>query len=117
MLSGVGLAGSGLYGQSLPPEAVGIQAFAKANAPLIIAIGVGAIALGAMLSFWSRQRMMSQMTAGLPAMGASGMPDMSAMMAGMGGMQKEVVKVRCGSCKSLEAEGASFCSKCGTAMA
>lgn len=118
ILSGVGMAGFGYYGSTmtLPAEASAAQAFIVENSKSLIILGVVVIALGAVVSFWARQRMMKQMTAGMPGMGAGGMPDMSAMVAGMGGMQREVVKVRCRSCKSLELEDAAFCSKCGKAM-
>ncbi len=98
---------------------------------IIIAIGVGAIALGAMLSWYSRQRMMKKMTAsmpmgmmgGMPNAGAGGMPGgmppgMAAMMGHAPGTPPApAVKVRCRACSSLEPEAAKFCSSCGKAMA
>jgi hypothetical protein len=119
IISGMGMAGFGYYGSSmdLPPEADAAQAFIVANSKLLIGFGIAAIVLGALVSFWARQRMMKQATAGMPGMGGGGSPDMNAMMAGMGGMQREVVKVRCKSCNSLELEDAAFCSKCGKSMA
>ena len=124
IVGGVGLAGAGMYGQTLPPEVGAVQTFARDNAPWLIALGVAAIALGAMLSFWSRRRMMQQMHSQMGGMGALGgmggagvargaAPDLAGMQAMMG---QQVVKVKCRACSSLQAEGAAFCSSCGASM-
>jgi hypothetical protein len=118
MLSGVGMAGVGFYGQNLPPQAQAAQAFAQQHWQIIIALGVGAVALGAMLNFWASHRMTKQMTAGMGGMGG-GNPMMGMQgMAGFPGMPvaKDVVKVRCRSCGTLQDEAAEFCSKCGKSM-
>lgn len=119
ILGGVGLAGFGYYGSTLPPQAATVQAFVQENSTILIGVGIAAIVLGAVVNLWAKQRMMKQMTAGMRGMGTGGMPDLSAMMAGMGAMggtQREIVKVRCRSCTSLELEDAAFCSKCGKPM-
>ncbi len=120
IFGGVGLAGFGYYESTLPPEAATVRAFVQENSKILIGVGIAAIVLGAVVNFWAKQRMMKQMTAGMPGMGKGGMPDFSAMMGGMGAMggtQREIVKVRCKSCNSLELEEAAFCSKCGKPMA
>lgn len=110
ILSGVGLAGYGFYGNQQATEA---QTFVQEHAKVFIGIGIAAIVLGAILNFWMSRRMMRRMTAGMAGMGGiGGMP----MMPGMGMPPKEVVKVRCKSCGSLQDEGAEFCSKCGKPM-
>ncbi len=127
IIGGAGLAGAGLYGQNLPPEAQQAQAFVRDNAPLLVALGVAAIALGAMLSFWSRRKMMQQMQSSFGGMGGMGglggpggamMPNLAALQ-GMGApvaAAAPVVKVRCRACSALQAEGAAFCSSCGKPM-
>lgn len=141
ILGGVGVGGAGLYGQQLQTDneqVQGAQAFIKDHAALLIGVGMALIVLGAILQFFMMRRMRKQMMGGMGmpgAMGgrmgagmggmpggagaggmggaAGGMPDMSQFMAMQGAA---AVKVRCPNCKSLEAEGAAFCSKCGKPM-
>lgn len=114
MFGGVGMAGFGFYGENLPPEAQGAQAFIQDNTKALIIVGVAAIVLGAVLNWYFRQRMMKQMTAGMPDF--SKMMGMGMPMGGPMAPAQQVVKVRCGSCGTLQAEEAEFCSKCGKGM-
>lgn len=132
LVGGAGLAGAGLYGQSLPPEAESAKAFLRDNATWLIAVGVAVIVLGAVLSFVARARMMKQMQSqmggmmgGMGGMGMGGlgampgrgpMPDLAAMQAMMGQAAQPIVKVKCRACSTLQAEGAAFCSSCGKPM-
>ena len=126
ILAGVGTAGLGVYGNQLPPEAQGAQAFIQDNAKAIIIVGVALVVLGGILNFVMAQRMQKRMmgsmmggAGGMGGMGMSGMPDMQALqrMQGMAGLPGvEVVKVRCNACGKLQLEAARFCADCGKAM-
>lgn len=138
MLSGAGMAGYSIYlDQYAPPgsQAGAFVTYFKDNAKFFLILGAVGVVVGGILNFVMVQRMKKRMMGGM-GMGAmgSGMPVMPGMggLGGMGGMPpnmdlqqmmsqahqvKEVVKVRCRSCNSLETEGAAFCSKCGKPMA
>lgn len=106
IMGGAGVTALGAYGYT-NPDIPGL-AWAQANRALLIAAGVGAIALGGMLSWYGSQRMMRGMTSGMPGMGGM-MPG----AAPMGMPMAPAVKVRCRSCGALEDEAAKFCSQCG----
>lgn len=110
IMGGVGVTALGAYGYS-NPDTPGL-AWAQANRALLIAAGVGAIAFGSMLSWYSSQRMMRRMTSGMPGMGGM-MPG----AAPIGMPMAPAVKVRCRSCQALEDETAKFCSQCGAPTA
>lgn len=140
---GLGMAGLGVYGQQgnqLPPEAQGAQAFIQDHAKEAIILGVALIVIGGILNFVMmhrmQKRMMGSMMGGMGGMagmsgmgGPGGMGGMPPGMAGMPGMHAlpgnaalmganaEVIKVRCPSCRKLQAEAATFCADCGKPMA
>jgi hypothetical protein len=129
MVSGAGVAGYSIYLDQYAPEgsqAGSFVAFFKDNARFFLILGAVGVVVGALLNFVMMRRMQKRMMGGMGMAGPGGMPDMGRLMA-MQGMAApavaappvpvELVKVRCRSCSALEAEGASFCSKCGKPMA
>lgn len=112
IMGGVGVTALGAYGYS-NPEIPGL-AWAQQNRALLIAAGVGAIALGSMLTWYSSQRMMRRMTGSMSGMGGM-MPGGAPL--GMPMPMAPTVKVRCRSCGALEDEAAKFCSQCGAPTA
>jgi hypothetical protein len=140
MLSGAGLAGYSYYldqSAASSPAASTSLAWVKANPTLFIVIGVAGVVVGGLVNAVTARRQASRMMASMPGLaGNMGMAGQSGAMppggatqtrtsgtlpaspsAPPGWPQIEVVKVRCRSCSSLEAEQAAFCSRCGAALA
>lgn len=123
MVSGAGLAGYSYY-LDQQASAAGMSSqleWVKGHATWFIAVGVAGMVVGFVLNAVTARNQMSRMMRGMPSgMGMQGMPGIGMQsMEGMGlqGMPgREVVKVRCPACSSLEAESAAFCSKCGKPM-
>ncbi|MFA5944345.1 MAG: hypothetical protein WC876_07765 [Candidatus Thermoplasmatota archaeon] len=133
MVSGAGLAGYSYYldqYKAADPRANAAITFFQEHATWFIALGVAGLVLGFVLNMVMMRRMTKRMMGGMGMPGMGGMP--SGMMQGMGGLDpqtmqamqglsgsaaREVVKVRCKACSSLELEAAAFCSKCGKPMA
>lgn len=131
MLSGLGVAGVGVYGNQLPPEQAaqvqGAQKFIQEHATAFIAVGIFLIVAGFVLNMVMAQRMKKRMMASMPMMGGMGGAAKGGAFPGMEGMTgfpgmspsmqpKEVVKVRCPTCKTPQLEAAKFCADCGAAM-
>ncbi|MEA3136893.1 MAG: hypothetical protein QOC71_1174, partial [Thermoplasmata archaeon] len=130
-------AGYSIYlDQYAPPgsQAGDFVTFFKANAKFFLILGVVGVVVGGLLNFMMAQRMKKKMMGGMGMGGMGGMQGNPGMggLGGMGGMPpgmnmqqmmsqaqqvKDVVKVRCRSCQSLELESAAFCSKCGKPLA
>ena len=143
MLGGAGVAGTSIYVDQITqsnPQAGTVLAYFKDHAQLFLIIGAIGVVVGGILNFMLAQRMKKKMMGGMGMGGmgmGGGMPAMAAGpgmggLGGMGGMPpgmnmqqmmsqaqqvKDVVKVRCKSCSSLELEAATFCSKCGKTLA
>jgi hypothetical protein len=138
MVSGAGLAGYSYYidQQAAATGTTGYLAFFREHATWFIALGVAGLVLGFIINLVTMRRMTKRMmgSMGMGGGAGNGMPDMGRLMAmqgmsgpggmaGMGGLPvaaaapvTEIVKIRCKSCASLEAEAAAFCSKCGVSL-
>ena len=127
MLSGLGVAGAGLYGNQVQdPRVDSAQAFIQENAKLFIIVGVALLVLGFVLNLVLMQRMQKRMMAGMGlggaggmggmGMGMPGMPDLAAMRGLQAAAAPSQIKVRCPSCTKLQAETATYCADCGKPM-
>src|ERR1041385_8471728 len=84
MLSGLGVAGAGVYGNQInDPRVNTAQAFIQDHAQQFIILGVALLVLGGILNFVLARRMQKRMMSSMGLGGAAGVGAMGAMGGGM----------------------------------